>query len=122
MSERYLESHEWARPEGTAVVIGLSPFAAGEVGEIIHVELPAVGSTVTRGQPMGEIESVKSVNDIYSPVTGTVIAINEALRDHPELVNQEPLAGGWFIRVSTVGGDPLEGLLDAAGYQQHIGA
>jgi glycine cleavage system H protein len=120
MSEKYLPTHEWARPEGDLVVIGLSPFAAGEVGEVIHVELPAVGSALVRGKPCAEIESVKSVNDYYSPVDGQVVAVNEALRSAPEQLNADPLGAGWFAKVKPSGATPLAGLLSAAEYQAKI--
>jgi len=118
----YLESHEWARRDGDAVLVGLSKFAAGEIGEVIHVELPATGERVERGQAVGEIESVKAVNDFYSPVTGEVVAINEALGDKPELVNEDPEGGGWFMRVRAEGDDPLAGLLSADDYAKRTAA
>lgn len=120
MSEHYLPTHEWARSEGDQVVIGLSFFAAGEVGEIIHVGLPTVGASLKRGTACAEIESVKSVNDFYSPVDGTVTAINTDLEHHPELVNQDPLGRGWFAKVKPNASQPLAGLLDSATYQAQI--
>jgi glycine cleavage system H protein len=120
MSLHFMESHEWARQDGDEIVIGLSAFAAGEVGEVIHVELPDVGTAATRGQPLAEIESVKSVNDYYSPIDGEVVAINEALVDAPELVNQAPEAGGWFCRIKPSGPQPLNGLMDASAYQAKV--
>lgn len=122
MSERYLKSHEWARLDGDTVVIGLSPFAAGEVGEVIHVELPQLGSTINRGTPCAEIESVKSVNDYYSPVDGIVIAVNDALTTTPELLNQDSLNAGWFARVKPLTADPLDGLLSKDAYEAQIRA
>jgi glycine cleavage system H protein len=120
MSESYLPTHEWARAEGGQVVIGLSPFAAGEVGEVIHVQLPAVGATLARGKACAEIESVKSVNDYYSPVDGTVTEVNAALANNPELVNSDPLKGGWFAKIKPAKADALAGLLSAADYQAKI--
>lgn len=120
MSESYLPTHEWARVDGGQVVIGLSPFAAGEVGEVIHVQLPAVGTAVSRGKPCAEIESVKSVNDYYSPVDGTVTEVNAALGSNPELVNSDPLKAGWFAKIKPSGASPLAGLLSAAEYQAKI--
>ena len=120
MTESYLPSHEWARSEGDAVVIGLSAFAAGEVGEVIHVALPKVGATLTRGKPCAEIESVKSVNDYYSPVDGVVIAVNEQLTAQPELLNQDPAGKAWFVKVKPTSATPLAGLLDSAAYQAQI--
>ena len=115
MSEHYLPSHEWARGDG-AVVIGLSAFAAGEVGEVIHVQLPKVGDVLTRGKPCAEIESVKSVNDYYSPVDGKVVEVNGALANAPELVNSDPLGKGWFARIAPARPDALAGLMPTADY------
>lgn len=120
MAECYLPTHEWARAEGDLVVIGLSSFAAGEVGEVIHVELPKAGATLTRGKPCAEIESVKSVNDFYSPVDGTVVEVNAALANAPELVNADPLGRGWFARIKPAKAGALDGLLSKADYQAKI--
>jgi glycine cleavage system H protein len=90
------------------------------VGEVIHVQLPAVGATLTRGTACAEIESVKSVNDIYSPVDGVVVAVNSALASSPELVNQDPGTAGWFFHVRPSGADPLVGLLSEADYQAQL--
>jgi glycine cleavage system H protein len=120
MSESYLPTHEWARTDGALIVIGLSPFAAGEVGEVIHVELPPVGTQLSRGKPCAEIESVKSVNDYYSPVDGAVVAVNDSLRDAPEQVNKDALGAGWFVKVKPSGSAPLQGLLTAADYQKRL--
>ncbi len=120
MSESYLPTHEWARIDGGLVVIGLSPFAAGEVGEVIHVQLPAVGASLSRGKACAEIESVKSVNDYYSPVDGSVVEVNTALANNPELVNSDPLKAGWFAKIKPAKADPLAGLLSAGEYQAKI--
>jgi glycine cleavage system H protein len=120
MSERYLPTHEWARQDGALVVIGLSAFAAGEVGDVIHVELPKVGAKVAKGTATAEIESVKSVNDFYSPVDGDVVEVNSALADHPELVNQDPTGKGWFAKVKPSKPSPLDGLLSADEYQKQV--
>ncbi len=120
MSERYLPTHEWARQDGALVVIGLSAFAAGEVGDVIHVELPKVGTIVAKGTACAEIESVKSVNDYYSPVDGEVVEVNIALAEHPELVNQDATGQGWFAKIKPAKPDPLAGLLDAAAYQKQV--
>jgi glycine cleavage system H protein len=114
----YLPTHEWARQDGAEVVIGLSAFAAGEVGEVIHVQLPKVGASLTRGQPCAEIESVKSVNDYYAPLDGTVVAVNTELAARPELVNQDPSGKGWFARVRPSSANPLSGLVSEADYQK----
>jgi glycine cleavage system H protein len=122
MNEFYLPTHEWARQEGEFLVIGLSAFAAGEVGEVIHVELPAVGAVLARGKACAEIESVKSVNDYYSPIDGTVVAINDSLRGAPEQVNADPLGKGWFAKVRTTAPEPLAGLLSTSAYQSKTSA
>ena len=119
-TERYLPSHEWARIEGDTVVIGLSPFAAGEVGDVVHVQLPVVGANLAKGTPCAEIESVKSVNDYYSPVDGSVVAINAALATSPELVNQDPLGKGWFAKVKVADVGALSVLMDASAYQAQL--
>ncbi|MBA3685195.1 MAG: glycine cleavage system protein GcvH [Planctomycetes bacterium] len=120
MSECYLPTHEWARQDGAHVVIGLSPFAAGEVGEVIHVELPKAGQKLSRGKPCAEIESVKSVNDYYSPVDGEVVAVNPALATNPELVNSDPMGKGWFVRIKPSAAEPLKGLMSGADYQAQL--
>lgn len=120
MSACYLPTHEWARTEGDLVVIGLSAFAAGEVGDVIHVGLPKVGATVARGVACAEIESVKSVNDYYAPLNGSVVAVNEALADHPELVNQDPAGAGWFAKVKPATPGWADGLLAEAQYQASL--
>jgi glycine cleavage system H protein len=117
MAAFYLPSHEWARQDGAEIVIGLSGFAAGEVGDVIHVQLPSVGGTIVRGKPCAEIESVKSVNDFYAPVDGQVVAVNSALATHPELVNQDPSGKGWFARIKPSAANPLAGLLSEEAYQ-----
>jgi glycine cleavage system H protein len=121
MSQHYLPTHEWARQDGALVVIGLSDFAAGEVGEVIHVELPKVGAVLTRGKACAEIESVKSVNDYYAPIDGTVVEINSALADKPELLNQDPNQAGWFAKVKPSAAAPLAGLLTADQYKAQLG-
>ncbi len=120
MSEHYLPTHEWARSDGDLITIGLSAFAAGEVGEVIHVQLPKPGAVLTKGKPCAEIESVKSVNDFYAPVEGTVVAINSELTAKPELLNQDPTGKGWFCTVKPSAAQPLAGLLSAAAYQAQL--
>ena len=121
MTESYLPTHEWARLDGQLVVIGLSAFAAGEVGEVIHVELPKVGQKLVRGTACAEIESVKSVNDYYAPVDGEVVEINAALAAKPETLNADPLGTGWFAKVKPSAPAPLQGLLPSAQYLAKTG-
>jgi glycine cleavage system H protein len=120
MTEHYLPSHEWARLEGALVTIGLSAFAAGEVGEVIHVELPKVGATLSKGKACAEIESVKSVNDFYAPIDGVVTEINPALASQPELLNQDPTGKGWFAKIKATSATPLVGLLSSEQYQTQL--
>lgn len=122
MNEMYLPTHEWARAEGAVVVIGLSPFAAGEIGDVIHVQLPEIGEKLARGEACAEIESVKSVNDYYSPVDGEVVEVNAALAEKPELVNADALGKGWFVKVKPAAAKPLTGLLSDAEYQAKVKA
>ncbi|MEQ3549263.1 glycine cleavage system protein GcvH [Pseudonocardia nematodicida] len=115
----YTEAHEWVRETGDGVVrIGITDHAQGQLGDVVFVQLPTVGDTVTAGDAMGEVESTKSVSDIYAPVGGEVVAVNESLDGSPELVNSAPYADGWIVDVRL--GDPaaLSGLLDADAYRQ----
>ncbi len=114
---RYSKEHEWAqRQDDGSVVVGITEFAQGELGDVVYVELPKLGERVAQGVRMGEIESVKAVSELYSPVTGEVSAVNAELVSSPELVNESPYEGGWLIRVTPDDLSELGGLLDAAGY------
>ena len=112
----YTDTHEWVRLENNEAVLGITDYAQHTLGDITYVELPAVGDTLTQGGEMGTVESVKAASDLFSPVSGTVTAINEELADHPELVNTAPYEGGWMARVA-LSGQPSN-LLDAAGYEK----
>jgi glycine cleavage system H protein len=96
---RYAESHEWARKEGDAIVVGISDFAQESLSDIVYVELPEVGDVFDRGDEFGVVESVKAASEVYAPVSGEVIAINERLEDEPEIVNEAPYEDGWFIHL-----------------------
>lgn len=96
---RYAESHEWARKEGNAIVVGISDFAQESLSDIVYVELPEIGDTLEQGNEFGVVESVKAASEVYAPVSGEVIAINERLEEEPELVNTSPYGDGWFIRL-----------------------
>ena len=98
-SLRYTKDHEWLRTEGDEAVVGITAYAADELGDIVFVELPEVGRSVTRDETFGVIESVKTASDLFAPVAGEVLAVNEALADAPELVNSEPYEGGWMLRL-----------------------
>ena len=119
---RYLESHEWARQEGDLIVIGVSDCAQNQLGDVVFVELPAIGKEVTAGKAFGVIESVKAASDLNSPVSGKVVAINETLANDPARVNQDAFGGGWMIKVKPSNPAELAKLLDAATYQKKIEA
>lgn len=116
----YASSHEWARVEGSEAVIGITFFAQEQLGDLTFVELPQVGDTLVPGKEMGSVESVKAASDIYSPVAGEVIAVNEELEGAPEKVNQSPYGDGWMVRVR-LSAQP-SGLLDAKGYEAVVAA
>jgi glycine cleavage system H protein len=117
---KYAENHEWVRLEDDGmVVVGISDYAQDALGDIVYVDLPEVGRTVDAGEGFAEVESTKSVNDVYSPVGGEITAINEALFDTPELVNQDPYQQGWFVKVDPAEGATLDSLMDAAAYQAY---
>jgi glycine cleavage system H protein len=115
---RYSTEHEWVRVQGDTAVIGITRFAQGSLGDIVYISLPDVGSIVKQFQKMGEIESVKAVSDLYSPVTGRVVERNEAAVKSPELVNREPFEGGWLIKVQLSDASETGKLLDAAAYDR----
>lgn len=116
---KYAKTHEWVKKDGDLVVIGLTDFAQEQLGDIVFVNLPEVGDAVTVGESFSDVESVKAVSDIYSPVSGEVVEVNEALLDAPETVNSDPY-GAWFIKVKDVTDE--EELLDAAAYEAHCAA
>jgi glycine cleavage system H protein len=117
---RYTNDHEWLRDKGGHVIVGITQFAVDQLGDVTLVELPREGQLVTKGQRFGTIESVKSVSDLYAPVSGTVAKINEALKDSPELVNQEPYAGGWMIELVPSERTELDELLTPDAYTQMV--
>lgn len=114
----YAASHEWIRIEGSEAVIGITHFAQDSLGDITFVELPEVGAKLAADQEMGSVESVKAASDIYCPVAGEVVAVNGALENAPEIVNQDPYGEGWMIRVRLDGAP--SGLLDAKGYEEVV--
>ena len=113
---RYTREHEWVRASADEATVGITEFAAHELGDVVFVELPAVGTQVEQHATFGVVESVKAVSDLFAPVSGEVIAINEALAQTPELVNSDPYDGAWMIRVRMRDPGQLEGLLDASAY------
>jgi glycine cleavage system H protein len=114
----YNRSHEWARVEGDTVVVGITHYAQDQLGEVVYVELPEVGTGVDAGDELGTLESVKAVSEFLSPAAGEVIEINERLEEEPNLVNDDPYGDGWLVKIS--GSTEGEDLLDAEGYQEFL--
>ena len=118
---RYLETHEWHKPEGDTVTIGITQFAADELTDITFVQLPKVGTKVSANKAFGEIESVKATSDLYSGVSGEVVAVNQGLTSEPGLVNRDPYAGGWMIKVKATNPAELNKLLSSDDYLKKTG-
>lgn len=117
---KYTKEHEWTRLEGDLVTVGITDFAQGELGDIVFVEMPEVGARLGAGDSFGVAESVKTVSDLYAPVAGEVVEINEGLNDTPEAVNKDPYGDGWMIKIKVEDAAALDGLIDAAGYQSLV--
>ncbi len=113
---RYSKEHEWVRAEESRATIGITIFAADELGDIVFVELPEVGATLTQFASFGVVESVKAVSDLFAPVSGEVVEVNDALRDAPELLNSDPFGEGWIARVALSDTGELDALMDADAY------
>lgn len=119
---RYTKEHEWVRVEGGEAVVGVTDYAQGELGDVIFVELPAPGKTVEQMKTFGTIDAVKTVSDLFAPVSGEVTAVNDSLKDNPALVNQAPYEGGWMVRIRMKDPKEVDGLLTAEDYEKHLGA
>jgi glycine cleavage system H protein len=117
---RYTKEHEWVRLEGDTATVGITDHAQQELGDIVYAELPKVGARVEQGQTLGSVESVKAVSDIYSPVSGEVIEINEALAQAPEKINQDPYGEAWLAKLRISAPDEVSKLLSAAEYESHV--
>jgi glycine cleavage system H protein len=115
---KYHEEHDWARVEGDEAVVGITWFAADALGELVHFEAPDVGSTVTKGQSYGEVESVKAVSDLIAPLSGEVLEVNEQVTDAPETVNEDPYGNGWLLRIRVADPGEADALLDAGSYRE----
>jgi glycine cleavage system H protein len=118
---RYTKEHEWIRVEGNEAYVGITDYAQSELGEIVFVDINTEGETLGQNEVFGSVEAVKTVSDLNMPVAGEILAINEAINDQPELVNNDPYGEGWMIKISVANPDELNNLLDAAGYQELIG-
>ncbi|WP_432709273.1 glycine cleavage system protein GcvH [Pedobacter sp.] len=119
---KYTKDHEWVRVEGNEAVIGITDFAQRELGDIVYIDINTVGDEVAQDEVFGSVEAVKTVSDLFMPVTGTINEVNAALNDNPELVNSDPYGDGWMVKVTLADNASVDGLLDAAAYQTLVGA
>lgn len=117
---RYTKEHEWARREGNRIVVGITDYAQKELGDVVFVELPEVGTTIETMGTFGVVESVKAVSDLYAPVSGTIVEANIILEDQPELVNASPYGQGWMVVIETGNTEEFQQLLTAAEYQAYV--
>jgi len=119
---RYTKDHEWIKLEGNTAIIGITDFAQRELGDIVYVEIETVGKTLMAEAVFGTVEAVKTVSDLYLPVSGTINEVNPALADSPELVNSDPYNGGWMVKMTVNNPDDVKALMDAAAYANLVGA
>ena len=119
---QYTKDHEWVKVEDDAATIGITNFAQDQLGDIVFVEIPEAGKQVEKGEVIGSIESVKAVSEIYAPISGTVLAVNDGLDQAPETVNSEPHEGGWYCKLQIANRDELGELMDAAAYEELVAA
>ena len=117
---KYTKDHEWIKIEGTIATIGITDFAQGELGDIVYVDVDTLDDTVAEGEVFGSVEAVKTVSDLFMPLTGEVIEFNDTLEDDPELVNSDPYNKGWMIKIEFTDNSQLEDLLDAAAYESLV--
>jgi glycine cleavage system H protein len=117
---RYSAEHEWVRVDGNTATVGITDFAQDSLGDVVFVQLPDVGTMVEARASCAEVESTKSVSDIYAPVTGTIVEVNRALDDTPELVNQDPYGGGWMFKLELSDAGDVDALMDGAAYRQLV--
>ena len=117
---KYTKDHEWIQIEGTIATIGITDFAQGELGDIVYVDVDTLDDTIAEGEVFGSVEAVKTVSDLFMPLTGEVIEFNDALEDDPELVNSDPYNKGWMIKIKFTDNSQLEDLLDAAAYESLV--
>ncbi len=117
---KYTREHEWARPKGAGFVVGITDFAQQQLGDVVYVELPAVGDPVKKGEPFGVVESTKAVSELFAPLTGKVIEVNAPLSDAPETVNDDPYEEGWMIVIAPADPKELDALMDAKAYRAFV--
>lgn len=117
---KYTEDHEWIKVDGDSATVGISPYAAGQLGDVVYVELPEEGKELTKGDEASVIESVKAASEVYAPVSGTVTSGNEALEDAPETVNADASGAGWFFKMTISNASELDALMDEAAYKAYV--
>jgi glycine cleavage system H protein len=117
---KYTKDHEWVRVQGNAGIVGITEYAQGELGDVVFVELPAVGKKFAQGESFGTVEAVKAVSDLFSPVSGAVLDVNKSIQDSPELVNKESFGDGWMIKISIDKPAELDALMDAEAYKRLV--
>lgn len=120
MTTRYTEDHEWVRIEGDVAIVGITPYAAEQLGDVVYVELPAKGASFAKGGEMAVVESAKAASDVYAPISGEVIAANDALTGAPDLVNQSAAGEGWFVKLKPSNAGELDALMDEAAYAEFV--
>lgn len=120
MTNRYSQDHEWVRLEGDVATIGISSYAAEQLGDVVYVELPEVGKKVEKGAEAAVVESVKAASEVYAPVAGEVVEVNEALSDAPQTVNESPEGNGWFVKLRVSDSSDIEGLMSEKDYKAYI--
>ena len=117
---RYTEEHEWVRLEGDTAVVGISQYAQEQLGDVVYVELPEVGRKVEKGKEMAVVESVKAASEVYAPVSGEVVAVNQALAAEPATVNADPMGNGWFVKLKVANKGEIEKLMDEGAYKKFV--
>lgn len=118
---KFTEEHEWIRVEGDVGTVGITQHATEQLGDLVFVELPEVGATLAKGDTAGTVESVKAASDVYAPVSGEVIEVNEAITENPEKVNEDPMGAGWFFKIKLSDPSELDGLMDEDAYKAMVG-
>lgn len=117
---KYTDEHEWVRVDGDTAVVGISDFAQSQLGDVVYVELPEIGAALTKGGQAAVVESVKAASEVYAPLAGEVVEVNNAVADDPSLVNSDPLGAGWFLKMKLADAAALDGLMDEAGYADFV--